>query len=71
MDKSKNFTTYASLFIGGLLVGLTVSKFSARVYYDWGFNTAVNNQEKACVAWWFQNSAIRVKQAQHFACGKG
>jgi hypothetical protein len=68
-DITKRFANGCVIFIGGVLIGMALSKLSARIHYDLGFNEAVNNQDKACLAWWFDNSALRLKQAKHYSCG--
>ena len=46
--QKKNVAVYVAAF-AGLLIGLGVSKFEARAYYDAGFKQAIASQERACI----------------------
>jgi hypothetical protein len=74
MDMRKvTFGTALALMFGGFLFGLTISKYSARVAYDLGYETAFNQHENSrmqtCMAWWFDDSARRIEQARIWMCG--
>lgn len=70
-----------SLFIGGVIVGLTISKFSARMYYQAGLNEGLESvstakaalddqRERVCVRWWFEDSRERLVAAKNWMCGR-
>jgi uncharacterized membrane protein YraQ (UPF0718 family) len=67
----------------GILIGLYLSKFSARAAYNLGHSVATQNlQEQAdirwehfeknrmesCLAWWFNDSFKNLKAAQFYMC---
>jgi hypothetical protein len=70
---TKTFISKIVCVLGGILIGLTISKFSARQAYDWGFNNGVASHEdyrmQSCMAWWFDDSAYRIEQARIWMCG--
>ncbi len=65
--QKKNVAVYVAAF-AGLLVGLGVSKFEARAYYDAGFKQAIASQERACIQWWWGGNASALEQAKEFMC---
>jgi len=58
---------------GGVLLGLAVSKYSAREAYDMGYTNGITQTEshrmQSCMAWWFEDSALRIEQARIWMCG--
>lgn len=68
------------LFLGGILVGLTISKFSARQAYDAGLSHGAESvqrdaallktqTDRVCLKYWFDNNDYRLTQAKHWMCG--
>lgn len=69
ISPSKSFNTFV-WFLGGVLIGLAISKFSSRGMYQYGYDSAMNNQSEMCSKWWFNNSGQRLSEAKAFICRK-
>ena len=82
-DKKVSLKSAIVMALMGVLVGLAVSKYSAKVAYDIGFSIATNqiDQEQelrwqhfekhrmeSCLAWWFNDSGSNIKAAQFYMC---
>lgn len=65
---------YLSWLICGLILGLTISKFSARAYYQMGYTKGSTEfavaREATCKKWWFDDSAARLRDAKFWMCGR-
>lgn len=84
VDKRKvTLSTTVVLALMGVLVGMVLSKYSARAAYDLGYSVATNNIEhehqirmthfaehrkESCLAWWFNDSWNNLKAAQFYMC---
>lgn len=67
-DVRSTFISKLIYFFAGVVIALTLSKYSAREAYDLGFSRAVSNASDVCVAWWFKDSTQRVTDAKRFIC---
>lgn len=82
-DSLHRWRNGAALFIGGAVLGLALSKFGALMGFELGKSYATANIEReqeirlqhfedhrmeSCLAWWFKDSATRIKDAQFFMC---
>jgi len=65
--RKQNVAVYIVVF-AGFLIGLGVSKFEARTYYDVGFQQAIASQEKACIQWWWGENASALERAKESMC---
>jgi hypothetical protein len=65
--RKQTVAVYVAVF-AGLLIGLGVSKFEARAYYDAGFRQAIASQEKACIQWWWGGNTSALERAKESMC---
>jgi hypothetical protein len=81
MNPTQRAVNGTVLFLGGLLVGLTISKFSARQAYDVGLSQGLASVQReaallkaetnmVCLKYWFDSDESRLIQAKHWMCGK-
>jgi hypothetical protein len=59
--------TFATLF-AGLIIGFMASKYAHRVGFETGLEYTAKKTDQVCTAWWFNNSASRLKDAKKFMC---
>ena len=52
----------------GILIGLSVSKYQARSYFDNGFQQAIASQDQACLKWWWGGDAMALERAKDYMC---
>ena len=52
----------------GILIGLGVSKYQARTYFDSGFQQAIASQDQVCLKWWWGGDAAALERAKDFMC---
>lgn len=57
----------------GILIGLGVSKYQARSYFDSGFQQAMasqnqTSQDQACLKWWWGGDAAALERAKDYMC---
>jgi hypothetical protein len=69
-DVRKGFVSGLLWFVAGAVVALALSKYSATAAYLIGHQQAVNSSDQVCMAWWFDNSAARMREAKKWMCGK-
>lgn len=73
-NRKVSLSTTVVLTIMGVLVGLGASKYSAREAYDMGYTNGITQTEshrmQSCMAWWFEDSSLRIEQARIWMCGK-
>lgn len=69
-SNTERFISALLWLAGGILVGLAVSKFSARQAYVWGYDTAKAEitRDAHCLAWWFNDDPRRIREAHFYAC---
>jgi hypothetical protein len=83
LDPTKRLINGTALLLGGVIVGLIISKYSARIAYDLGHSVATRNMDQeqeirwvhfeqhrmeSCLAWWFNDSFRNLKAAQFYMC---
>ncbi len=52
----------------GILIGLGVSKYQARSYFDSGFQQAIASQDRACLTWWWGGDTAALERAKDYMC---
>lgn len=52
----------------GILIGLGVSKYQARNYFDSGFQQAIASQDQVCLKWWWGGDAAALERAKDYMC---
>lgn len=52
----------------GILIGLGVSKYQARSYFDSGFQQAIASQDQACLTWWWGGDTAALERAKDYMC---
>jgi hypothetical protein len=82
-EQTKRFYQTCAAVFGGILLGLAISKYSARQAYLLGFDRASEKideiyqskmarfeeeRKQSCLAWWFNDSAANIRAAQFYMC---
>lgn len=82
-ERKVTLNTALCMLAAGLVLGMVLSKYSARAAYDLGHAAATRNMDQeqelrwvhfeqhrmeSCLAWWFNDSFRNLKAAQFYMC---
>lgn len=82
-EQTRRFYQTCAAVFGGILLGLAISKYSARQAYLLGFDRASakideiyqtkmdqfeQERTQSCLSWWFKDSAANIRAAQFYMC---